>query len=71
MERTVVENKEQAFRQICDEYMKGDVVLGELLSSIEIIGISVMDVVDVYKNLRQKIDGWNFIEIDEEGRIVP
>jgi len=65
MKVIVAENMQQAFEQIRTEYLQNGVVLGELLAMVEIRGLSVEDVVEVYKMLRREIDGWEVKEVQD------
>lgn len=65
MKVIVAENTQQAFEQIRTEYLQNGVVLGELLAMVEIRGLSVEDVVEVYKMLRREIDGWEVKEVQD------
>ena len=47
----------EAYEKILEEYHKNDVCLGELFSQYEIRGLSVEDVVWVYSELRNDVDG--------------
>ena len=55
--------EQEAYKQIKSEYLKNDVVLGELLATIEIRGLSVESVTEVYKKLRKNIDGIDVKEV--------
>lgn len=55
--------EQEAYKQIKSEYLKNDVVLGELLATIEIRGLSVESVAEVYKKLRKNIDGIDVKEV--------
>lgn len=59
----VAEDELDAYRQIMAEYLRSDVVLGELLATIEIRGLSVESVIWVYKKLRRDIDGIKVKEV--------
>lgn len=47
----------EAYEKILEEYHKNDVCLGELFSQLKIQGLSVEDVVWVYSELRNDVDG--------------
>lgn len=61
------ETIERATELVLEEYKKSDVCIGELFASIEIHGLSVEDVVKVYAELYEQIEGDEICRVDEDG----
>lgn len=61
------ENIEQAVELVLKEYKKSDVCIGELFASLEIHGLSVEDVVKVYTELYEQIEGDEICRVNEDG----
>lgn len=57
LEVITAKTPKEAYEKILEEYHKNDVCLGELFSQYEIQGLSVEDVVWVYSELRNDVDG--------------
>lgn len=58
---------EDAVRKIRNEYFVSDICIGELLAMAEIEGLSVEDVVKVYAELYEDIEGDEICRVDEDG----
>lgn len=61
------ESTEQAVELVLEEYKKSDVCIGELFASIELHGLSVEDVVKMYAELYEQIEGDEICRVDEDG----
>ncbi len=61
------ESVEQAVEFVMEEYKKSDVCIGEMVASIEIQGLSIEDVVKVYVELYEQIEGDEICRVDEDG----
>lgn len=57
MEVLKVTSREEAYSLIYDIYMKNDLCLTEIIAGIEIHGLSVEAVVEVYATLYAEIEG--------------
>lgn len=58
---------EDAEKKITKLYRDSGVSLGELLDTVEIRGLSLNDIAEVYANLRLEIDGDSVMRIEEDG----
>lgn len=67
MEIIKVKNVEQAICTIKEKYKGLDVCVGELFADIEIHGLSIEDVVKVYAELYEVIEGDEICRVDEDG----
>lgn len=56
-----------AVAEIKRNYLKSDVCMGEFLKTVEIIGLSVEQVVKVYATLYREFEGDEVCRIDEDG----
>lgn len=67
MKIITAESVEQAVELVLEEHKKSDVCIGELFAIIEIHGLSVEDVVRVYAELYEQIEGDEICRVDEDG----
>ena len=67
MEIISVKNIQQAICEIREKYKDSNICIGELFASIEIHGLSVEDVVKVYAELYEQIEGDEICRVDEDG----
>lgn len=63
----IVNSTEEAIRILLEEYKKSEVTIGEMLANINITGLSVEQVVEVYARLYNLIEGDEVYRMDENG----
>lgn len=67
MEIIKAQNIEQAIGIIKEKYKGSRICVGDLLADVEIHGLSVENVVKVYAELYEAIEGDEICRVDEDG----
>ena len=63
----ITSNPEEAEQLIRAEYLTSDVCIGELMEQIQIQGLSITQVVQVYASLYEDIEGDEICRVDSNG----
>ena len=59
-------DKEDVVKAIMEEYHRNDICIGELLYGLEIKGLSIQDVVDVFAKVMHTVEDDKLIQVMEE-----